>query len=314
MTKTQPQISGQKILITGATGQVARPIAEQLAATNDVWCVGRFGDASQRSALEAQGIKTHRWDMGAEDLTGLPDDFSYVLHAAALRDTGDFEAAIHVNTVGTGMLMSHCRKARAFVFVSSFAVYKYIALDHQYAETDPQGGFTPWMPAYAPSKIATEGVVRAMARTLGLPTTVARLNTAYGPAGHGGVPVRFYKLMRAGEPILVPRNGSMNWHHPIHTDDLARQLPLLWKMAATTPPIVNWAGDELISINEMMQSISLMTGVPVRFEPSDITRATFASNNARRRELIGGCEVTLREGLSRTIEAHFPGAVINPPR
>lgn len=313
MTDSKPAVSGQKILITGATGQVAGPIAQQLARSNEVWCIGRFGDASQKAVLEGHGIKTYRWDMGTDDLAGLPDDFTHVFHAAALRDTNDFEAAIHVNTVGTGMLMTHCREARAFVFVSSFAVYKLIAFDHEYAETDPQGGFTPWMPAYAPSKIATEGVVRAMARTLGLPTTIARLNTAYGPAGHGGVPVRFYKMMLAGEPIAVPRDGEMNWHHPIHTDDLARQLPLLWKIAATTPPIVNWAGDELISINAMMQSISRMTGVPVKFVPSDVTRATFASNNTRRRQLIGDCQVKLHDGLARTIEAHFPGAVINPP-
>jgi hypothetical protein len=49
--------------------------------------------------------------------------------------------------------------------------------------------------------------------------------------------------------------------------------------------------------------------VPVRYQPSDVTRASFASDNARRRALIGDCAVQWREGIARTIEAHFPGAI-----
>jgi nucleoside-diphosphate-sugar epimerase len=301
-------ITGKKVLITGATGQVARPIAEALAASNEVWCIGRFGDARARAALEAQGMVTARWDMGVDELAGLPDDFTHVLHAAVLRDTDDFEAAVRVNTVGTAMLMAHCRNAEAFLFVSAFAVYKFIAHDHAYAETDPLGGHTPWMPAYAPGKLSAEGAVRALSRVLGLPTTIARLNTAYGPYGHGGVPVRFFGQMRAGQPIAVPRAGD-DWQSPIHTDDLARQATALWDVAAVDPTVVNWAGDDTITVPEMMDYIAELAGVPVRYQPSDVTRASFASDNARRRALIGDCAVQWREGIARTIEAHFPGAI-----
>jgi nucleoside-diphosphate-sugar epimerase len=299
--------SGTKILITGATGQVAGPIAEALAKENEVWSAGRFGDVQARAALEAHGIKTVRWDMGLDEPDGLPDDFTYVLHAAFLRDTDDFEAAVQVNCVGTATLMTHCRGARAFLYVSSFGVYKAIGPDHPYSETDPIGGHTPWMPAYAPAKIATEGLVRGLAHTLHLPTTIARLNVAYGPAGHGGVPIRFLKLMMAGEPIAVPMT-SEDWQSPVHTDDLARQVPLLWGVAAIDPPtIVNWAGDEVVSVRDMMQYISDITGVAVTFQPSDVSRNTFVSDNARRQALIGSCHVDWRAGVRRTVDAHFPG-------
>jgi nucleoside-diphosphate-sugar epimerase len=253
---------------------------------------------------------TAKWDMGADDLTGLPDDFTHVLHAAVLRDTDDFEAAVKTNTVGTGRLMAHCRDAEAFVFVSAFAVYKFIAQDHAYAETDPLGGHTPWMPAYSPSKISAEGVVRALAQVFSLTTTIARLNTAYGPYGHGGVPVRFFKQMRAGQAVAVPHTGD-DWQSPIHTDDLARQVSLLWDAAAVDPAIVNWAGDETITVREMMDYISALTGMPVRYQPSDVTRASFASDNTRRKALIGDCEIHWRDGIARTIEAHFPGVVLS---
>jgi nucleoside-diphosphate-sugar epimerase len=107
----------------------------------------------------------------------------------------------------------------------------------------------------------------------------------------------------------VPR-GHEDWQSLIHTDDLARQVPLLWDVAATDPPtIVNWAGDETVSVREMMQYISNLTGVEVRFEPSDITRNPFVSDNTRRRALIGDCQVRWHEGIRRTIEAHFPGMI-----
>ena len=37
-------LKDQKVLVTGATGQVARPIAEQLNANNEVWAAARFSD------------------------------------------------------------------------------------------------------------------------------------------------------------------------------------------------------------------------------------------------------------------------------
>ena len=48
-------LSGEKILITGATGQVANPIAKALARDNEVWAVARFGNAGAREDLEDVG-------------------------------------------------------------------------------------------------------------------------------------------------------------------------------------------------------------------------------------------------------------------
>ena len=42
-------ISGEKILITGVTGVVARPLAEFLAKNNEVWGVARFAEQIGRA-------------------------------------------------------------------------------------------------------------------------------------------------------------------------------------------------------------------------------------------------------------------------
>ena len=43
-------LSGEKILITGPAGQIAFPLAEYLAADNEVWGIARFGDPATRAA------------------------------------------------------------------------------------------------------------------------------------------------------------------------------------------------------------------------------------------------------------------------
>src|ERR1700761_2298813 len=114
-----------KILVTGATGQTFGPVAKALAKTADeVWCLARFKDPQQREQFEAAGFKTAVWNMGIDDLDHVPDDFTHVLHAATMRDSDDPQEVMSINSVGTGMLMTHCRKAKAFLVVSTFAVYR----------------------------------------------------------------------------------------------------------------------------------------------------------------------------------------------
>ncbi|MEV5596387.1 NAD(P)-dependent oxidoreductase [Streptomyces sp. NPDC052496] len=307
-------MTGKKILITGATGQVARPVAESLARDNDVWCLGRFGDTAAERALTDQGMRTRRWDMSTDGLDGLPDDFTHVLHSAVHRGDGsDFEDAVAINSVATGRLMTHCRRAESFLFISTGAIYASQGLDHHYTETDPLGGRAPWLPTYPVGKLATEGTVRAFAATLGLPTTIARLNVAYGPYGHGGVPVLLYRQLLAGRPIEMPPGGQ-HLCSPIHTDDIARQVPLLWDAAGVPAQVVNWGGDEAVGVRDLMTYISELTGVPAKFTEAEISRETNAFDSTRRRALIGDCRVDWRTGIRRTLAAHFPDTALATPQ
>lgn len=298
----------KKILITGATGLVARTVAETLAEHNEVWCLGRFSEPEVEHRLQERGARTWRWDMATDGLDGVPDDFTHVLHAAADRGDGNFEEAVTVNSVATGRLMTHCRAAEAFLFISTSAVYAPQPLDHLHTEADPLGAESVWLPTYPVSKLATEGAVRALAVTLGLPTTIARLNVAYGPHGHGGVPIVLYRQMLAGEPISIPHTGQRHCS-PIHTDDIARHVPRLWAAAGLPVTVVNWGGDDVVGVEDLMVYVSELTGVPVDFMPSDVTRPVVAFDNTRRRSLVGDCEKSWRDGVRQTLDAHFPGAV-----
>src|SRR6266511_2312813 len=78
-------------------------------------------------------------DLAKGDFSALPDDFEYLLHLATFQGGGlDYDQAIRVNAEGTGLLMQHCRKAKAALVVSTFSTYKPNDDPHHlHKETDP---------------------------------------------------------------------------------------------------------------------------------------------------------------------------------
>lgn len=109
---------GSKILITGATGQVAVPIALALAADNEVWGVARFTDPAVRERLERAGVRCETVNMVAGDFTGIPSDFDYVLNFAVAK-SGRWDKDLAVNAESAGLVMAHCPGVTAFLHCSS---------------------------------------------------------------------------------------------------------------------------------------------------------------------------------------------------
>ena len=56
-------LDGEKVLITGATGKIAFPIARALAERNDVWGAARLKRPAARDRLEAAGVTPFALDM-----------------------------------------------------------------------------------------------------------------------------------------------------------------------------------------------------------------------------------------------------------
>ena len=107
------ELQGRRILITGATGQVAFPIARSLAADNEVLAVGRFGKAEDRERVAATGAVPVVADLCADDLSAVPADVDVVLHFAVARSgENDFDGDLTMNAEGAGRLLAHCRSAR----------------------------------------------------------------------------------------------------------------------------------------------------------------------------------------------------------
>lgn len=298
-------IQGSRVLVTGATGQVARPVALALAADNDLFALARFRDDVQREQLERAGITCVPVDLANPDFGLVPTDFDLVLHFAVVK-SGRWDVDLRANAEATGLLMAHCSNASAFLHCSSTGVYQ-PAGHHPLAETDPLGdNHRAIMPTYSISKIAAEAVVRTECRQLSLPTTITRLNVPYGD--NGGWPDWHLELILAETPVAVSLDRP-DVYNPIHEDDIIRMLPALIDAASVPATIVNLGGDEQVSLEEWCLYLGELVGKPVQFESTEHTIASVTTDNTKRRAIAGETAVSWRDGVERMVRARHPQAV-----
>ncbi|MHA7838073.1 MAG: NAD-dependent epimerase/dehydratase family protein [bacterium] len=297
----------QKILVTGPTGQVAGPVATHLSRENEVWATARFSDESKKAALESEGITCVRSDFEAGDFSDLPRDFDYVLHFGVAK-TPDFDSDLRSNGEGVGLLMSHCRDAKGFLHCSTSGVYQ--PDDHtRFVEESPLGdNHRVMMATYSLSKISAEVVVRFAAREFGLPTIITRLNTPYG--SNGGWPYYHLLMIKNGTPIPVHTNAPSQYTL-IHQDDINRTVGLLAVQGTVPARIVNWSGQEHVSIEEWCTYLGELIGVEPKFDVTDRTLESVTTDNTKMQELVGPAEVSWKDGLRRMVEDRHPDWLVS---
>jgi UDP-glucuronate 4-epimerase len=299
------EIEGQRILVTGPAGQVALPIVRALAPRNEVIGVARFRDPETRAGLEAIGVACVTVDLARDELDEVPDDVDLVLNLAVVK-SNRWEVDLRGNAEATGLLMAHCRRARAFLHASSTAVYEPAGV-HPVVEGDPLGdNHRVMMPTYSIAKIATEAVVRTEARQLGLPTTIVRLNVPFGD--NGGWPAFHLECLLAGAAIDVHPDRP-NLYNPIHEDDLIAMLPAMVDAAAVPATIVNWGGDQAVALEEWVAELGRLVGRDPILVETLSTIGGVTTDNRRRLELAGPTHVDWHDGLARMVAALHPEAL-----
>jgi UDP-glucuronate 4-epimerase len=296
---------GSKILITGPTGQVASPIAQALAVDNEVWGIARFTNAAAREALEKSGVRCETVNLAAGDFAGLPSDFDYVLNLAVAK-SGNWEKDLAANAESIGLLMAHCRNAKAFLHCSSGAVYDPPDDEPRTERAALGDNHKPLFPTYSISKIAGEVVARTMARALGVPTIIGRLNVPYGD--NGGWPFYHMEMMLAGIPIPVPAGGPARYN-PIHEDDVIATIPKLLAVASVPAITLNWCGEQIVSLQDWCNYLGSLVGKEPVFQESDQALRGNPTDPSRMRELVGGTAVDWRDGMRRMAVKFHPDLV-----
>lgn len=297
-------LSGKTIVITGATGQVAEPVAVALAKENQVIGAARFRNDVARSRLEAAGVRCVPIDLASGDVSGLPVDADYVVNFAVVK-SNDWNIDLDANSGGLAFLMEHHQNAKAFIHCSSTAVYKPMG-HHVFAEEDQLGdshGVWPFLRTYSICKIAAEATARWAARRFELPTTIARLSVPYGD--RGGWPAIHLEMMLKGAAIPVHIDAP-SVYHPLHEEDIFGMIPSLLAAARVPATVVNWGGDEGVSIEAWCGYLSELTGIEARFEPTASTIDSVQIDLSRMHALVGTTTVPWRDGLRRMVATRHP--------
>ena len=302
-------LSGEKILVTGPAGQVAFGLTRSLVADNEVWGIARFNDPATREKVDALGVTTRAVDIATGQFDDLPRDFTYLLHIAVDK-SDNYDQALRVNGEGTGLLLQHCRSAKAALVMSTVTTYRpHPDPWHAFREDDPLGdAMAPPSAPYSISKIAQEAVARYCARSFELRVTIARMCAAYGE--QGGLATSHMDAIAAGEPVRT-RWDPMPYS-PIHELDIQSQLEPLLDAASAPATIVNWGGDEPVSVQEYCAYLGELMGVEATVVVDEMPGASIGAvaDHAKRSSITGPCRVGWKDGFRRTVQ-HFHPECIN---
>jgi UDP-glucuronate 4-epimerase len=300
-------VKGEKVLVTGATGQVGFPVARALAADNDVWAMARFAttdfgprvrSSSARTELERAGARCVVADLADLDLSGVPDDFTYVVHLGVSK-TNNWDVDLAGNVEALGRLLSHCQRAKGFLHCSSTGVYR-VPRGHRSVESDPVGDNRNVASTYRICKISSEAMARFGCRHWSVPTLIARLNVPYGD--NGGLPLMHLEDIVAGRPISVHSDGPV-LYNPIHEDDIVADVPGLLAAASIPATLVNWGGDEEVSVESWCSYLGDLVARPPVFTARADGPDGSLIDLSKLRELVGATTVPWQKGMRRMVEA-----------
>jgi nucleoside-diphosphate-sugar epimerase len=306
-------VRGQKVLFVGGQGPVSAPALRLLAPDNDVSVMARFSDPEVRETLEAIGVACIRQDM-FEPFDDLPSDFDYVYHSAIpmtrsasgmtrteIPHMKAWPDSFDAYADATGRLIAHCRGAKGFVFASTVSVY------------DPPGGDTPvpetrhfgihTTSAYAFTKVANEAVISYLSRSLDIPATIMRVGSA---SGVDGGPMRSrLDLIVEGRPIQL-HPDKPTYVRPMFEPDCA-QLGVAALEAGRVPPlVVNWCGDDVVSVEDYCTYMGRLVGKEPVFEYTTDAWCSLVPDTTLMHEVLGRCEVSWRDGCRMLVEQCYP--------
>ena len=289
------QLSGKRVLVTGASGLVALPVAVELAKSNEVYAVARYSDPEQKRIIEAAGAQAIAFDLADEDLSPLPKSVDVVINYAVLPPS--HPRHYDVNAGATGRLARRYRDCEAFVHGSTGSLYQYQG-ERPLREDDPYG-LHSWAEPYAASKIAAEYLLKHLSEDYQMPTVMVRIFSFYGPRG-GGVTQRVDQVAR-GEPVSV-YPGVRNVHTPLYEDDYVEKTIAAAGIAKVGAEIINLGGSEAVTTQEYC----LMAGEMLGREPIFVENSKawpIWADTTKMEKLLGSSRVSVREGVRRSVEA-----------
>ena len=289
------EISGRRVLVTGASGLVALPVAIELAKRNEVYAVARFSDPEQKRILQAAGAHPIAFDMADHDLSPLPRSVDVVINYAVLPFMN--KEHYDVNAGAAGRLARRYRDCEAFIHGSTGSLYAYQG-ERPLREDDPYGLHAGGEP-YAAGKIAAEFLIKHLSEDYRLPTVIIRIFSFYGPRG-GGVTQRIDQVAK-GQPVSV-YPGVRNVHTPLYEDDYVEKTIAAVKIAKTPAEIINVGGSESVTTQEYCEMAGEMLGKKPIFVENSSSWPIWA-DTTKMAKLMGPSKVSVREGVRRVIEA-----------
>ena len=302
-------------LVTGAAGFIGSHLVERLlregVQVTGVDCFTEYYEAAlKRRNLEAARADPRftllELDLGRDDLGRLPDA-TVVFHQAAQPGVRaswgrEFSSYVHHNVLATQRLLERYREARLerFVYASSSSVYG----DAERYPTDESMLPRPFSP-YGVTKLAGEHLTLLYGRNFGLPVTVLRYFTVYGPRQRPDMAFhRFCRALWLNEPLTVYGDGKQSRDFTFIDDAIEANLRA-WKRAALNA-VYNVGGGSQVEVLEAIAILERACGAKARIDfkplpPGDPPR-TRADASRLRADLGWAPATPIERGLAAEAE------------
>lgn len=324
-TTSSVRPSSRRFLVTGAAGFVGSQLVEALLdAGHAVTGIDAFVDSyaehrKRRNLLRACAHPAFTFaevDLRVDDLAPWLDGVDVVVNEAAFaglpRSWTDLDAYVTCNLLAVGRLVAASLAAgvERLLQISTSSVYGRDAVGDETAPTRP-------VSPYGISKLAAEQLVLAHVTAHGLPATILRYFSIYGPRQRPDMAYHvFVERLRRGEPLTVYGDGHQSRSNT-YVDDCVRATVAAVD-GGEVGEVYNIGGGQEIELLDAIDVLADALGTTPRLEhaPARIgdQRRTCA-DTSRARDAFGyEPRVPPEEGLRRQVAWHLAELVDVPAR
>lgn len=284
-----------RVLVTGGSGFIGSHLLDGLVQNHETFAVART------TGSPTDGVTWIQADLARPlDHSALPAAIDAVIHLAQSRRYREFpdgaEDIFAVNIASTFSLLEYARVAGARTFLLASTGGVYASSFERLVETDPVSPID----FYRTSKYAAELLTANYERFFR--TIVFRLFFVYGAGQHGMLMPTLVEKVARGETITIDGPDGIRIN-PIYVDDAVAAL--FAGLELDRSAVFNVAGDETVTLRELVQLMGKVLGRDVRIESRGAAPdGDLVGDNTRLKDELGvRLQVSLREGLRALSEA-----------
>jgi nucleoside-diphosphate-sugar epimerase len=317
-------LKNQKILIAGGTGFVGKWICEMICLLNEgfdfnvhVYVLGRDKESFSNEVphlLKKNFISLIEQDV--RNLHELPDDVSYVIHAASSPDS-----RVHVSqplrtleTIfrGTSLILDYCFRLtglKKVLYLSSSKVYGKIK-GYESISEKMNGSLDPskFPNIYAEAKRVAESICATYRNQYRMPIVICRPFSLLGPYQHIDKPWAVNNFIRdaiLGGPIKIFGDGNVSRSYLYGSDTAYWILSAL--VLGEVGEVYNLGSSESVTLNELAVKVKSITSTNLEISGKSSmdqylnTAATIPDTKKIKTQLKVKENFSLAESLERTI-------------
>ena len=304
-----------RCLVTGAAGFIGSHLCEALLFKgHEVVGVDAFipyyprpiKEKNLEAILRNPRFHFHELDLRTATLDPIVEGCDVIFHEAAMaglmRSWSEFDLYATCNMIATKRLLEAAREAKVpqFIHVSTSSVYGKEAAG---SEDSPLTPFSP----YGITKVAAENLCRAFEANFGVPITILRYFSVYGPRQRPDMAYNILiRNLFKGEPFTMYGDGEQTRSNTFVADCVNATILAYERRSAALGQVFNIGGGEIVTLNRVVGMLEEITGRKIliqRKPPRPGDQKHTAANTVKAARLLGYHPSTrVLDGLKAQVE------------